>query len=328
MRVLVTGGGGFLGKEIIRQLLNEDCEIRSLSRSDYPELRNWGVHHIQGDITNIEDCVRACEDVDIVIHAAALASMWGRYETFFNINFTGTKNLLEASVSQNVDYFIYTSSPSAIFGNQDIENADESIEYPRKFYSYYAQTKAFAERLVLGMNNKRIKTLALRPHIIWGKGDPHLVPRLVQRHRQGRFKQIGSGQNQVDIVHVKNAAYAHILAMKQLINGHNGGEAYFIGQGPVNLWNFVNLIFNQLGLPPLKSKISFKLAYVLGAFFELIYRSLNIYKSEPPMTRFVAMQLGKSHYFKHDKAERELGYQPIVSIEEGLKELTLDDFVS
>jgi nucleoside-diphosphate-sugar epimerase len=323
MRILVTGGGGFLGTHIIQELLkNPTYLVTNFSRHTYAHLEDIAVPTIKGDLTNKADIERAIsQGFDAVFHVAALAGVWGKYETFENINFKGTENLLEISKKLGVKRFVYTSSPSVVFGKDDLLGVDETTPYPDKYLTPYAETKARAEKLVLAANCENFLTCALRPHLIWGPGDPHLFPRVIQKGREGKLRIVGDGENLVDIIYVENAAVAHVQAFEKLNPGSPVcGEAYFIGQErPVKLWSFINQILGFVKVEPVMNSIDINRAYRLGWLLEKVWKILGVQKPEPPMTRFVALNLGKSHYFSHAKARRDFGYNPQISIEEGLK---------
>ncbi len=324
MRILVTGGGGFLGTHLIQELLkNPTYIVTSFSRHTYTHLEDIGVPTIKGDLTVRKDVERALsQGFDAIFHVAALAGVWGKYEDYFAINVTGTKNLLEVAQLQKITKFIYTSTPSVVFGKGDLLGVDENQPYASEHLTPYAETKTLAEKLVLESNNgKDFLTCALRPHLIWGPGDPHIFPRVIQKGREGKLKIVGDGENLVDIIYVENAALAHVLAFENLKPGSNlCGEAYFIGQErPVKLWDFINQVLGFLKIEPVMKSIDLQTAYRLGWFLEKVFKVAGIQKPEPPMTRFVALNLGKSHYFSHEKAKKDFGYHPRVSIEEGLK---------
>jgi nucleoside-diphosphate-sugar epimerase len=324
MRILVTGGGGFLGSHIIKELLkNPSYIVTNFSRHLYPELEDLGVPTIRGDLRNINDIERALsQGFEAIFHVAALPGVWGKYSDFFDVNFTGTKLLLEVARKKGIKKLIYTSTPSVVFNKKDLLGVGEEQPYATNFLNAYTETKTMAEKLVLEMNDgKDFLTCAIRPHLIWGPGDPHLFPRLIQRGRQGKLRVVGDGENLVDIIFVENAALAHVLAFEHLKPGSPVcGKAYFVGQErPVNLWNFIGQVLIQSKIPPISKSIDVNLAYGLGWLFEKIFYFLGINKPEPPMTRFVALNLGKSHYFSHENARRDFGYVPLISIEEGLK---------
>ena len=318
--VLVTGGGGFLGLALVKQLRALHIEVRSLSRSHYPSLEALQVEQIQGDLQNINDVLKAARGVDTIFHVASKTGIWGDYPSYAGVNIYGTQNILHACKELDIQHLIYPSTPSVIFNNDDICGDDESLPYPKKFLCHYAATKAAAEQAVLNANTDTLSTVALRPHLIWGAGDTNLIPRLIAKGRAGALKRVGNGNNNVDIIYVDNAAKAHIQAWQNLQQTKTAaGKAYFISQGePVNLWDWVDTLFKLTDTPPITSNISFKTAYGIGACIEGAYHLLGK-KNEPPMTRFIAQQLAKSHWFSMDNAKNDFAYQPEISIEEGLK---------
>jgi nucleoside-diphosphate-sugar epimerase len=317
-KALVTGGGGFLGFAIVKQLLDKGYLVRNISRNSYKKLLDLGVEEIIGDISNPEDAEKAVAGVDTVFHVAAKAGIWGKYEDYFRINFTGTKNIADFSLKHNVNEFIYTSSPSVIFNGEDMENVDESVPYPDEFHTHYPKTKALAEQYIQDITKKGLKTISLRPHLIWGPGDNHLVPRIIKKAK--KLKRIGNISKLVDTIYIDNAANAHILAQEKLKEDENlSGRIYFISQDePIDTWDMIDRILNSAGKPKIKGSVSVKTAYNIGAFLEFIFKILNI-KSEPPMTRFVAKELSTAHWFNISAAKKDLGYIPKISISEGLE---------
>lgn len=322
MRALVTGGGGFLGQAICRQLRERGDDVRSLARGDYPELASLGVEAVRGDITDRAAVARAMSGCDVVFHVAAKAGVWGPAAEYEQINLHGTRNVLAACREAGVQRLVYTSSPSVVHAGGDQEGIDESTPYPASFATHYPRTKAAAEQEVIAANGPELATVSLRPHLIWGPGDNHLVPRLIDRARSGRLRRVGPGTNRVDVVYIDNAAEAHLLAADRLSPGSLvAGKCYFISQGePVNLWEFVNQILACADLPPLKKGVSLGTAKAIGGVLEAVYSLLGR-RDEPPMTRFVAEQLGTSHWYDISAARRDLGYQPRVSTEEGLERM-------
>jgi len=324
MRILVTGGGGFLGSHIIKELLkNPSYIVTNFSRHSYPDLEDIGVPTIRGDLKKKEDVDRALDQgFDAIFHVAALPGVWGKYEEYYGINYLGTKYLVEGAKERGILRFVYTSTPSVVFNKDDLLGVGEEQPYATEFLNAYTETKTMAEKLVLGLNDgSTFLTCALRPHLIWGPGDPHLFPRVIQKGKQGKLRIVGDGENLVDIIYVENAALAHVQAFEHLKPGSKVcGEAYFVGQErPVKLWDFINQVLGFVKVEPVMSSINVTSAYRLGWALEKAYKFLGIQKPEPPMTRFVALNLGKSHYFSHDKAKRDFGYVPKISIEEGLK---------
>lgn len=322
MKALVTGGGGFLGMAIARKLRERGDEVRSFSRSPHPALEELGVESVAGDIADEAAVLKAARGRDIVFHVAAKTGVWGPAETYYRTNVVGTDNVLKACGAAAIERLVYTSTPSVTFGGTDQIGVDESTPYPERYLNDYARTKALAERRVLGSNSDDLATVSLRPHLIWGPSDPHLVPRILERARSGRLRLLGDRANEVDSVYVENAADAHILAADRLSPGSAvAGKAYFITQGePLPLEDLMNRILQAAGLPPVKRRISPRVAYFLGALMESVYGLLSI-EEEPPMTRFVARQLSTTHWFDISAARRDLGYTPAISLDEGMKRL-------
>jgi len=319
---LVTGGGGFLGGAIVAHLRAAGFSVRSFARGDYPELRRQGVTVLRGDLTDAEAVKRACEGCAIVFHNAARAGVWGDFNSFYLPNVTGTKNILAACAGVGVGRLVFTSSASVVFGDADMTGVDESVPYPEHPRSPYTATKAEAERMVLAANGPNLKTLSLRPHLIWGPGDTQIIPRILAQARAGKILRVGDGKNIIDTTYIDNAAAAHLLAAAALAaNPGAAGRAYFISNGePVNLWDFVNRILALAGIPPVRRGIPKSLALLLGSVIERLHLALNL-SGEPRMTRFLAEELSTSHWFDISAARRELQYEPRISMAAGLERL-------
>ena len=323
MHALVTGAGGFLGRAITRQLLARGDRVRALWRGRYPDLESLGVECLQGDVQELTDVKRACRGIEVVFHVAAVAGLWGPWKHYHGINTLGTKNVISGCVHGEVRRLVFTSSPSVTFAGRDQCGVDESAPYPATWLCHYAHTKALAEQLVLAANGQHhLLACALRPHLIWGPGDQHLVPRLLERARRGQLRQIGDGKNLIDAVFVENAAEAHLLAADRLTPGAAVcGKAYFISNGePVNCWQWINEILSRPACRRIERRISYRAAYAAGAMLEGLWTVLGR-TDEPRMTRFLAAQLATSHYFDISAARRDLGYAPRISMAEGLQRL-------
>lgn len=323
MKVLVTGGGGFLGRAIVEQLLARGDEVSIIARSDYPEIRALGAQTFQGDLADKDSCSKAVAGHDAVIHAAAKAGVWGAKADYEHSNIEATRTLISACFDHGVGRLVLTSTPSVTFDGSDAEGASQDLPYPATFLTHYPETKAHAEKLVLMSNGPNLATTALRPHLIWGPRDPHLVPRVVESARQGKLKIVGDGNNRVDITYVDNGAVAHLQALDALTSHEapNAGKPYFIGDGePVVLWEWINRLLERLDVPPIRKHVSPDIAYKAGAVLETIYRTLRL-SGEPRMTRFVVRQLSKSHWYDMEPARRDFGYSPIVTADEGFERL-------
>lgn len=329
MRIIVTGCGGFLGSEVVRQLIDRGDEVIGISRSAYPNLVDAGMVHRRGDLSDAAFVNQAFQlpngkPIDAVVHTAAVAGVWGSASFYERNNVSSTQNVIAGCKSASIPKLVFTSSPSVTFDGDDQVNIDESVGYPNRWLCHYPRTKAMAEQAVLEADQTGgLRTVALRPHLIWGQQDPHLLPRVVQRARSGRLRIVGDGTNLVDTVHVVNAAAAHLDAIDALSKQPDlaAGRSYFISQDdPVNCWDWISQICELAGVTPPRRQISFQAAYRLGHVLELTYKAIGR-QSEPPMTRFVAAQLAKHHYFDISAARERLGFRVRVSMEEGMGRL-------
>ena len=324
MKALVTGGGGFLGRVIVEQLLARGDSVTILSRSRYPEIEALGASGLSVDLSrDVPDLAAQIAGHDTVFHVAAKAGVWGERADFFSINVDGTRRILEAAQAAGVRRFIYTSSPSAVWSGADEDGLSEAdCPYPTEYLAFYPESKATAERLVLAASGPTIATTALRPHLIWGPRDPHLVPRLLDRGRAGKLKIVGEGKNRVGITYVDNAAHAHLLAADALApDSANAGKAYFItDDAPVVLWDWINALFAELGVAPIKGRVPVGMARFAGLVLEWIWRTFSR-PGEPPMTRFVAGQLSTHHYYDLSAARQDFGYSMKVDPDEGFAKM-------
>ena len=322
MKALVTGGGGFLGTCLARMLQGRGDEVVVLGRRPYPHHDEAGIKTIQADLRDATAVWRACAGMDVIFHAGGLAAMWGTRKAFWDINVSGTRNVIDGCRRNGISKLVYTSSPSVVFGVEELCAVDESQPYPKRHLAHYPETKAAAERLILAANGPALATVALRPHLIWGPGDPHLIPRVIARAREGRLVQVGDGNNLVDITYVDNAAEAHIQAADALgPTAACAGRAYFVSQGePVALWPWLNDLLAALGVPGVTRVVSYRKARRIGALLEVTHRLIGS-RREPAMTRFLAAQLAKSHYFNILAAGQDFGYSPRISTAVGVKRL-------
>ncbi len=322
MKTLVTGGGGFLGLYIVEQLVARGDDVRVFCRGRYDQLDALGVETVQGDIQNAADVATACVGIETVFHVAAVPGVWGSWKKYHGINTVGTENVLAGCRTHGVSKLVYTSSPSVVFDGQPHLNANESLPYPDSYLCHYPHSKALAEKTVLAANDAQLATVSLRPHLIWGPRDNHLIPRVIQRAKSGRLRRVGDGSNVISMSYVENISAAHLQAADALTpDSPAAGQAYFINElEPVNLWNWVDEILTTAGLPKVGKSISTKTARKIGAVMEGLYTVMRLHR-EPPMTRFVASQLSQSHTYDVSKAQRDFGYDPQVSIEEGMRRM-------
>ena len=318
-KFLVIGGGGFVGKALCLKLKELGAEVISLSRSDYPELRAAGITCLQHDIEQSFDSIsQELSGIDGVFHTASKVDMWGAYEDFYRTNVVGTKNVIESCRKNGIKYLIYTSSPSVIADGKDTSGVDESYPYPDSYMANYPATKAMAEKLIRSANVSGLYTIALRPHLIWGPGDRHLLPTILERAKAGRLPQIGAGNNLVDTSYIDDCVQAHVLAMSSLMKNKDlGGRVYFISQGePVKLWGWIETILAMNNIEPIKKRVPKWLGMMIATILEGV--SNFVTKKEPLLTRFLISQMSCSHYFDISNAKRDLGYEPKFTVDQGL----------
>ncbi|HEY2826387.1 MAG TPA: NAD-dependent epimerase/dehydratase family protein [Pirellulales bacterium] len=329
MNALVTGAAGFLGRHIVQQLLARGEHVTAFCRTvPIDSTKLFGadcsrVKIVAGDLRKATSVDAAIRSVETVYHTASIAGLWGPWRGYRQNNVVGTQNVIAACRRNGVRRLVYTSSPSVVFTITNQGGVDESIPYTRRWLCHYPHSKALAEQAVLAANGANgLLTCSLRPHLLWGPGDRHLLPRLLARARAGQVRRVGDGNNLTDIVYVENAAIAHLQAADALDERSPVcGRAYFISQGePVNCWQWVDDLLGLAGLPPVQHSMSFAAAWRSGLLFETAYRLLRIRK-EPPMTRFLAAQLGREHWFDISAARRDFGYRPLISTAEGMQRL-------
>ncbi|MDR0362586.1 MAG: NAD-dependent epimerase/dehydratase family protein [Planctomycetota bacterium] len=320
MRVLVTGGGGFLGSHIVDALLRRGLEAKVAGRHRYPHIEAKGVEISVGDLADSESALRAVDGCDAVIHTAAIPGIGVNDEAYRRSNIVATENVIKAAHAHGVRRLVFTSSPSVVHDGHSIKGGDETLPYPARYLTAYARTKAEAEKAILAANGESLSTCAIRPHLVFGPGDAQLIPKLLARARAGRLAQVGNGRNMISICYVENAADAHSLALNALApGGKAAGQAYFVNEpDPVNCWEFINRIVTGAGLSKITRRVPYPLAYAAGWACETAY-SLFRAKADPPLTRFLVSQLATSHWFKIDKARRDLGWEPAVSLDEGVR---------
>ena len=318
-RVVVLGGSGFVGRALVQRLVAEGIETAVVARNAFPEAEALGVRFLSGDIGDAEFLKNSLSGYDTVFHLASKTGIWGDKEEYYRTNVVGTQNVLDACRANNIPALVYASTPVVVYQKDDLCGVNERTPYARDFLCDYAQSKTIAEKMLLAANSIALKTIALRPHLVWGPGDTHHIPRLLGQARCRQLKRVGDGHNLVDVTYIDNAVDAFILAAENLHGPASGaGKPYFISQGePVNLWNWLNKFFRRLDIPIVEESIPFQKAYLMGMLMEKAFPLARM-KREPCMTRFLAVQLAKSHWFSIENANRDLGYFPKVSTAEGI----------
>lgn len=325
---LVTGGAGYLGTFIIRRLLEDGYRVHSFDLAPC-KIEDERVTSFVGDIRNYDDAHKACQGVNTIFHTVAVISLLGLYrqkvrDMVMDINVSGTAQLIKAATDNGVQRFVYTSTNNVSF-DHEIIMGDESIPYATRPLDLYTETKAMAEKLVLDADNGKtgMRTVALRPGGIWGGSEGGvMLQSFIQQLASGAFKvTIGDGSAQVDNTHVENLVDAEILAAQKLVTDPAivGGEAYYITDNePMNGLEWFKPLVDSLGMPWPKRKLPAPLMYCVGYLIEVLQ-----YFGAPdmPLSRMGMLKITRTHTFKIDRAQRELGYQPRRSRIEGLEEI-------
>ncbi len=316
LQVLVTGASGFLGRNVVTQLLDAGHQVRTFQR------RPSGVKAAQdlcGSITNDDDVHRAVEGVDAVLHLAAKVSLTGDPADFIRVNVDGTARMLGAAQQHDVKTFVQVSSPSVAHVGASLFGAGAGPADPIRARGDYARTKAAAELLALAANSPAMSVVAVRPHLVWGPGDTQLVARIVERARAGTLPLLGSGAALIDTTYVDNAASAIIAAMHRAPQVH--GSAYVVTNGePRTVAEIMSEICLAAGVQPPSWRVPPALARAAGALVETVWQ-VRPGADEPPMTRFLAEQLSTAHWFDQRRTQSDLLWQPLVTLEEGYQRL-------
>ena len=319
MKILVTGGGGFLGSSICRQLSKLNHQVIAFQRSPAHHLETDGIVTTQGDITDYCSLLAAAKDCQAIIHTAGKAGVWGDPSDYHRINVDGTANVIKVCREHAIPILVHTSSPSIVHSGGDIGGADESLPIADHFNAPYPSSKAEAEILVAAANSTELKTTALRPHLIWGPGDPHILPRLAAKASGGTLALPGPDKI-IDTIFVENAALAHVKALDELQGSARcAGKAYFVTNNePMPQGEIIRKLLAAIGIDVKIRAVPVGIAKTAGAICETIWRTFGL-KSEPPVTRFSVEQLATAHWFDTSAAERDFGYTPTITIAQGLE---------
>ena len=315
MNILVTGATGFLGSHLTTALLTQGHQLTLLGR-DFtmmqPQLAA-GATALRADLRNRSTVMAACAHQDLVYHVGALSTAWGKWADFYQTNVAGTRAVVDGCLHHGVGRLVYVSSPSVIFDGHDHHEIDERCPYPQRFSSAYAATKKLGEDLVNAAYRKGLPTVILRPKAIFGPGDRALLPRLIERARQKRLPQLGNGQNLVDLTYVDNVVHALLLAAKA---DAAVGKTYFITNGEhCPLWPTIRAVLRKLQLPTALRRIPIGLALLIARLLELNAQRTG---REPLLTRYTVGILARTQTYNISAAQRDLGYEPLVSVAEGL----------
>ncbi|XP_070553176.1 sterol-4-alpha-carboxylate 3-dehydrogenase, decarboxylating-like [Ptychodera flava] len=325
----VIGGCGFLGRHIVEKLLDKGYSVQVFDiRQTFEDDR---VTFFTGDLCSEEDLLPALQDVYAVFHCASPAAASDNRELFYRVNFTGTKNVIATCKKGGVKRLVLTSSASVVYEGQDIENGSEDLPYASKPIDYYTETKILQEKVVLAANNpsEEFFTVAIRPHGIFGPRDQQMLPTTIEMAKAGKTKYIiGNGKNLVDFTYVENVVHGHILAAESLNKDSvTCGKAYHItNDEPIYFWTFLTKLITGLGYPAPWLNLPYYLMYYMALLVQLICFILKpIIVIKPSFTPMRMALAGTHHYYSCQRAKDELGYTPLVSLDNAIQ-VTLDSF--
>jgi nucleoside-diphosphate-sugar epimerase len=320
MKVLVTGAGSLLLGGIAQQLASRGDEVVCFQRREN-ETTHSNITTFAGDIRDRGAASEAASGCDAIIHGAARVGVMGSWEDFYSTNVDGTTNVLRAAEEHHIARLVYVSTPSVAHVGRSIEGDVATPATTGRKRTFYAESKAIAEILALQANSAELGVVALRPHLVWGPGDTQLVGRIVDRARQGRLVMVGSGNALVDSTYIDNAISAHIAALDAIAPGSScAGKAYVISNGePRTVNELMSRICLAAGVEFSPKHVPAVIARSIGSVVERIWPLIR--KDEPPITRFVAEQLGTAHWFDQRPAQEDLNWKPQVSLDEGFVRL-------
>ncbi|QDT17496.1 NAD-dependent epimerase/dehydratase family protein [Alienimonas californiensis] len=300
---LVTGGGGLLGGAVVRRLRAADAPVRVLSRRPLPELEALGAEVFLGDLEDRQSVLAACHGVRGVVHAGARPGIDAPLRQFLGPNVAGTRHVIDGCLVRRVRTLVHVSSPSVAFDGTPHEGADERLPLPVRGLASYPHSKLLAERDALRADRTRgLRTIAVRPHLIWGPGDRHVLPALVAAAKAGRIPAISGADPLIAPTFVENAAAAIVHVLTALPNRPEGaGRAYFLNDlPPVRLHAFVRRVAEEAGLePPALRRLPSPVATAAGRAATLTWRALRR-PGEPPLTAFAVAQLRVAHWYRID----------------------------
>lgn len=320
-KVLVTGATGFLGKYVVEELVEHGYQVRAFGRNRAigQSLVNASVTFIQGDLTNQEDLTKACQEMDMVVHAGALSTVWGPWEDFYQTNVLGTKYVLEACREANIERLVYVSSPSIYAAPRDQLGIKESDAPQENRLNNYIRSKLASEKLFKDYPD--VSSVILRPRGLFGIGDTSILPRVLNLSQKIGIPLIGDGRQLMDMTCVENVALAIRLALE---TPQAAGEVYNITNGEPRVFrDLIEETLRGLGYPIRYRKIPAPLVSAISSILEFIYKNLKL-KGEPALTRYTYYLLRYSQTLDISKAERDLGYRPKITISEGIEQYVQD----
>jgi nucleoside-diphosphate-sugar epimerase len=316
----VTGGSGFVGGALIERLRREGRDVRALARSERAaeRVRELGAGPVMGDLDDPGSLRAGAEGSEVAFHAAAKVEDWGDPADFERINVRGTQNVIDACREAGVRRLVHVGTEAALMAGQPLANVDESAPLRPDSPALYSSSKAKAERLVGDANGNGIETVVIRPRFVWGRGDTSLLPQIIEMVRSGRFRWVGGGRQLTSTTHIDNTVEGLWLGATRA----PAGGVYFVTDGePVVFREFLTRMLGTQGVTIPEKSVPPALARVAAVSAERIWRLLGR-PGSPPLTRFAVWVSSQECTIDISRAERELGYRPIISREDGLAELS------
>lgn len=322
-RTFVTGGSGFVGRNLIAALAARGVEVRALARSAGAEesVRAAGAHTVaRGDLDDVSVMTDAMRDCDVVFHAAAKVDIWGDPAEFHRVTVQGTQNVIDAGRAAGVKRLVHVSTEAVLAGGRPIVDADETWSYPEKPAGLYPLTKGLAEQRVIAANGPDLTTVAVRPPMIWGKGDTSLLPKIVEAVQRGQWVWFDGGHYPHATTHIANVVHGLLLAAEK----GRGGQIYFVCDGPPqDFREFMSAMLRARGVKPTGRNLPYGLARVVAYSGEWIWKTFG-FKSIPPLPVTVLYIMGQKLTVNDSKARQELGYAPVMTVDRGLDELATE----
>jgi nucleoside-diphosphate-sugar epimerase len=315
--VFVTGGSGFVGGHLIEALVARGDRVLALARSASSEatVRRFGAEPVKGDLGSLTAAQLA--GVDAVVHSAAFVEEWGTREEFWEANVDGTTRVLDAARNAGVRRFVHVGTEAGLFDGHDLLDIDEDVDPPRRHLYPYSETKAEAERRVLAASSPSFETIVIRPRLVWGPRDASVIPAILAMARAGKFVWLDGGRALSSTTHVANLVHALVLALDR----GKPGRAYFVADdGTRTMRSFLGAAAAAHGVDLGTRSIPSRVARPLAAAIDGAWRRLGI-RRPPPMTRFAIDMMSSSVTLRTDRARAELGWAPVITVEEGLRQL-------
>lgn len=321
MRVFVTGGSGFVGGHLIEGLVERGLEVHALARSDGAAsiVTRYGATPVRAELRTVR--ADAIAGADIVVHAAAFAEEWGTRAQFWDANVEGTTHVLAAARDAGVRRFIHIGTEAVLFDGHDLVDVDEMAPYPARQRYLYSETKAEAERRVLAASTDAFTTLSIRPRLVWGPRDASVLPAVLRMAREGSFAWLDQGRARTSTTHVQNLVHAIALAVTAPVAERLGGRAYFVADDGVStIRELLTALARTQGVELGTRNVPSFVARPLARVVEGVWRLFRIRRT-PPMTRFAIDMMSSTVTVRTERARKELGYAPVITMEEGLERM-------